>query len=127
MNEAALKDKLVMIGRQALPAYVWLRHEDHGTIGIPDLTITGHGITSWWEVKYADPTFVSRGIQELVMKRLGEQGIARYLIFREDINRFVGVLTPTEFQDWRRLGLWQIGKTFDFTWVMRQVWRVHNP
>jgi len=67
-----------------MKGFVALRHEDVRTAGIPDLSLTGHGKTSWVEVKHGTPDFDSQGIQELTMLRLAAAGYARYLIYLEN-------------------------------------------
>lgn len=82
MTEAILKSGLVKSLKRLNPDAVILRHEDKITHGIPDLTFTLKG-TSWWEGKYANPSFKSKGIQALTMKRLAKQGRAFYVIWDE--------------------------------------------
>ena len=82
MNESTLKSQLMDVIKKELPTYVPIRHEDVRTNGIPDLSLTGHGWTSWWEFKYADPHFEIQGIQELTMLRLARAGFARYVIWQ---------------------------------------------
>ena len=74
MNENTIKDELVKRLRRAAPRFVVFRHEDRFTAGIPDISMTGRGATSWWEVKYLNPRLHSYGLQELTMKRLASPG-----------------------------------------------------
>lgn len=83
MTEATLKSALVRALR-TLPNAVVFRHEDRFTHGIPDISITLHHATTWLEVKFANPSFNSRGIQELTLLRLALVGTARYVIYHQD-------------------------------------------
>jgi hypothetical protein len=83
VDESKLKSALLKQIKIDLPGFVALRHEDVRTAGIPDLSLTGYGRTTWWEFKYADPNFQSTGIQELTMLRLAATGFARYVIWEE--------------------------------------------
>ena len=82
-REAELKANLVEMLRDHIRFAVVLRHEDIRTAGIPDISITFHGVTTWWECKHATPKFASSGIQELTMMRLCANGYARYIIWYE--------------------------------------------
>jgi CRISPR/Cas system-associated exonuclease Cas4 (RecB family) len=82
-NEAALKTKLGLEFKK-LEGFVWQRHEDVRTAGIPDGSLTGWGLDSWIEVKHGTPDFDSTGIQELTMLRLARAGYARYVIYLEE-------------------------------------------
>jgi hypothetical protein len=67
-----------------LPDYVAIRHEDVRTSGIPDLSISGNGATSWWEFKHATPSFEYKGVQHDTMLRLALQSHhARYIVYWE--------------------------------------------
>jgi len=83
MTEAILKGNLVKELRLSFPSFVIIRHEDSFTHGIPDISIDGNKITSWIEVKYANPTFASKGIQELTMLRLANASHAFYVVYFE--------------------------------------------
>jgi len=83
MNEAQLKTALMQYLRGALKRYVIIRHEDRFTHGIPDISATGEGVTSWIEVKHANPRFKTKGIQELTMLRLSRAGLAFFVVYWE--------------------------------------------
>lgn len=68
---------------ELLPTFVTLRHEDVRSIGIPDLSVTGGGQTTWWEFKHAVPKYPTFGLQELMMKRLAAHGYCRYVVWWE--------------------------------------------
>lgn len=85
-DESSLKSALMRELRLTLPKFVALRHEDVRTCGIPDLSLTGLGRTTWWEFKHANPRFESQGVQELTMLRLAACGYARYVVWEEDAN-----------------------------------------
>lgn len=85
-REGNYKDKLVAECRVRLPHYVTIRHEDAWTSGIPDISLTGRGLTTWIEAKHGTPRFAGTGLQALMLRRLATAGRAWYLIWREDAN-----------------------------------------
>lgn len=108
MTEQTLKGKLVETGRKQCPGFVWLAIQDRFTTGIPDLSVSGLGYGSWWEVKYADPKFDSSGAQELMMLRLeGAIGHVFYIIYVDDDvvqgypKKHVRILSPRQLKDWK--------------------------
>jgi len=106
MNEAKLKSALMTHLRTpgVLPVgFVPLRHEDRITAGHPDISVTGHGWTTWLEGKHANPAIRSRGIQELTMLRLGRAGRAFYVIYYEhdkDIKETL-IVHPSKMDSWK--------------------------
>ena len=52
MNEATLKSSLVGVLKNTMPGAVVVRHEDKFKAGVPDISVTWRGTTSWVEVKY---------------------------------------------------------------------------
>lgn len=99
MTEAPLKAALVRELRKTLPrAAVVFRHEDRITAGIPDISVTWNGRTTWLEIKYANPGLKSRGIQDLTLLRLAAAGVARYVVYREQKGeKRTGVIHPNEY------------------------------
>ncbi|MCR4301824.1 MAG: hypothetical protein NUV51_09460 [Sulfuricaulis sp.] len=83
-QESLLKSALVRTLKEQLPGFIVLRHEDVRTSGIPDISVTGGGRTSWIEVKHATPHLETRGIQELTCLRLAGAGFCRYLVYQEN-------------------------------------------
>jgi hypothetical protein len=81
MTEHTLVKQLLTLAREELKGYVIQKHNDRANFGTPDISITGLGFTSWWEIKCANPTFDSPGIQELTCIRLAVAGYCRYLIY----------------------------------------------
>lgn len=106
------------------PGCVALRHEDRFTSGIPDISVTRGGRTSWWECKHANPGIKSEGIQELTMLRLAAAGYARYIVWEEvrGILRtlivhpmHISTLQPETFC-----------RSFDMLWLVEQIRKVHE-
>jgi hypothetical protein len=107
VNEAGLKTKLLEKARMNVPSFVWIRHEDRFTAGIPDLSVAGKGYVSWWEIKYAHPDFPSSGTQELMLIRLqGAMGRAFYIIYCEAgaspnvPQKHVRIVAPKDLVEW---------------------------
>jgi hypothetical protein len=83
VNEADLKRELMKLLRLHRPQWVYIRHEDRFTSGIPDLSVTGNGRTTWWEVKLVKDgkDIVDKKIQEGITTRLAENGFCAYIIY----------------------------------------------
>src|SRR6266702_4491645 len=126
MNEAALKAELTKTARELLQGFVVLRHEDKSTYGIPDLSITGCWKTSWLEVKFANPDFNSKGIQDLTLRRLSHVGLAYYVVYQidKDKDKFVHIVHPRDLVDWVAKGEMRIG--FDHLWVIEKIRESHR-
>jgi len=124
MTEASLKSALVKALRLRYPNAVVLRHEDKITHGIPDISFTLNGRTSWWEGKFANPGFDTKGIQTLTMMRLAKQGRAYYIVWdkREDTTFFV---LPNQIEAYRDLPLSKV-LTFDADIVALELKAVHD-
>ena len=90
MTEATVRASLVKKLRLHKDWLV-LRHEDHYTSGIPDISITGNKITSWWETKYQKGfSLVNKGIQQYTLEQLAKHGYAYYLIYTPEQVAVVG-------------------------------------
>lgn len=102
MTEGDIKSDLMIQIRIALPPPSWvcIRHEDHYTFGVPDLSVTGIGMTSWWEVKHAHPRIAkSRGIQQRLAEKLERAGYCRYIVYYEteqETERGIYVVRPSK-------------------------------
>src|SRR5580765_1410320 len=102
MTEANLKSALARLLREEFPGYTIFRHEDRHLFGVPDFSVTGEWITSWWEGKHANPGFTSQGIQELTMLRLAKHSHARYIIWYENNGAKRTLLVhPQEMKEWQ--------------------------
>jgi hypothetical protein len=126
VTEASLKSAFCQQARAELKGFVVIRHEDRFTHGIPDTSVTGRKKTSWWEAKYANPHFQSKGIQELTMLRLGVAGFAFYVLYYEkgEIRRTYIVDPPDIGKDvnsWTRYA-----DGFNHKWVIEFIKEVHK-
>jgi len=126
MNEAILKAALVQETRAALKQAVVFRHEDKFTHGIPDMSVTYNGHISWWEAKYADPKFASRGIQELTMLRLNRAAHARYVVYWEQKHdKRTYIVEPAHIG--QSVDLWpNFVEGFNHTFVVEYIRRHHQ-
>lgn len=126
-QESTLKSKLMEHIRLHMHGFVALRHEDIRTSGIPDVSLTGYGKTSWIEVKHGCPNFDSEGIQELTMLRLSAAGYARYVIYIEDKdgeNKRTLIVHPKGIKT-LDTEQWCIGH--DHRWVVEWFRKRHQP
>jgi len=117
MNESTLTSALMHKLREQLRGYECFRHPASylSQAGIPDVSITGYGRTTWLEVKFAKPSIRSRGIQDQTMLRLAGAGRAYYIIYHleHDIKR-MGIVHPRIVHDsdtnlWKYTGEWTLG------------------
>jgi hypothetical protein len=96
-TEHDLVAALLKLLKSELPSAIILKHANYVTAGIPDITVTLHGRTSWWEVKHATPRIVGTGIQLLTARRLASQGDCHYIVYKT-ANRFdsTHIVKPSE-------------------------------
>ena len=128
MNEADLKSALVKTAREVLKSFVVIRHEDRFTHGIPDISFTGrpNRRTTWVEVKYANPGFACKGIQELTMSRLALAGQAVFVVYWQR-----GTEKRTYLVDPQHIGKdvseWTMFTDgFNHIWVLEHIKGLHN-
>jgi hypothetical protein len=119
ISEAELQSMFISDSKKALPEFIVIPHRNPSEAGTPDLSITGCGRTSWWELKVARPSIRSRGVQDIMLARLHTRGLARYLIFSEQDNlKQTHMVTPERVADgtWREFGVpgWNFGAVFDY-------------
>lgn len=137
MTEATLKAALMDQVRQTMPNAVSFRHEDRFTLGIPDISLTDSGLTSWWEAKFANPDILSKGIQDLTMLRLSRRGTARYIIYARAVTKGgavvdrVVIARPDQVIGSRgqHIGEWNFALQttgFDHAWVAEQMRQIHE-
>jgi hypothetical protein len=117
--------------QQHLPDALPVRHEDQYTAGVPDLSLSYAGCTSWWELKYADPSIQSSKLQRYMCDQLDTRGFScRYLIFRRGHNgkwpREIRVCPPRDFPHWRSLGRVISSGAFDYVALVRYIQETHE-
>jgi hypothetical protein len=79
------------------PSWLPLTHTEPRIYGRPDITLSGAGRTTWWELKHATPNFTTMDIQELTCRRLAEASFCRYILFYEhDDNKSTIIAHPNE-------------------------------
>ena len=85
MDESRLKSDLVIVLRRELRRAMVLRHENRPgiSVGSPDLSNTWQKITTWLEIKYANPAVKKREAQHLVCQALAREGYCYYVIYYE--------------------------------------------
>ena len=103
VNEAGVTRKLVTALIQHMPHALVLRHVVRFSAGIPDLSVSGGGRTTWWEVKLANPGCTSKEIQQYICARLDSANFCRYLIY-ELRTKNIWVVKPDHFTTWRQDG-----------------------
>lgn len=119
-----------------LTGWAVIRHEDHTRSGVPDMSATGEGMTSWWEVKAGTPTspWETKDIQHLTAMKLARHGHCEYIIFEKEDDGvclvslaaplFVGNTRAGDVRDqWRSQSTSWRG--FDYDWVIKEIRKVH--
>jgi hypothetical protein len=122
-REAEYKSSLMRELRATLKC-VALRHEDRFTSGIPDISVTMGGRTSWWEAKHAQPSITSEGIQELTMLRLAACGYARYIIWEERRGSKRTLIVHPKRLKTMEPDVFIVG--FDMRWLVDQIRLAHG-
>lgn len=102
MTENQINQRMEKRLKELLPGFIVMKHSDRSKSGWPDFSIVGMGTCSQWEVKVADPTFDSPGIQELTCMRLAVAGYCRYVIFdlRHSSNPNTLIIHPKDLKEW---------------------------
>lgn len=130
MNEKDLVSSLVKTLREGLQHFYVVKHSERiigGTIGVPDISITGNKDTTWLEVKFADPTFTSSGRQELTMLMLANYGhCARYIIYeKRGKDRWTFIVHPKNFASWKTQ-FENVFEGFNHLQILDYIRKVHN-
>lgn len=132
-RESELRSKFLdeVKNHNLLPHAVIIRHEDVRTGGIPDMSVTLYGKTTWWEAKHGTPDFESPGNQELMMMRLAAAGYARYIIWWESasgIGKRTLIVHPREVHERKNWLLISEEATsdFDHRWLARKILERHR-
>lgn len=133
MIESGPRVTLVKTARLTLSGFVVDRLEELSNNGIPDIVITGLGVTTWWEFKLARDGKGPSGFnfnpddnQHLKMRRLAGAGFARYIIYDYTgrVKRQVRIVHPRDMNEWRTSGDAVTG--FDHLWVIEFIRKVHS-
>lgn len=123
MTEASVRSALVKKLRR-YKDWTVLRHEDHYTSGIPDISVTGNKITSWWECKlrHGSEQLPTKGIQQFLVEQLAEHGYAAYIVYHEQPPQ-VFIFIPEQFPD---IAYAISPPGLDHDWVVRYIRQVHR-
>jgi hypothetical protein len=81
VTEAKLQRSLIVNFEQHLDQCVVLSHSDQYIKGIPDLSVTWWGMTTWLELKFLNPSLIASGVQHLMMCNLERAGSAYYVLY----------------------------------------------
>jgi len=130
-REAELRSRFMKTMRSDWPGAIALRHEDVRTVGIPDLSVTYGGSTSWWEFKHGTPDFQSMELQAHTCRRLAANGFCRYIIFREDdeLEPAIFIVHPRDIDAWKDggTGLYEaMISRFDYLWLVQYIKLIHG-
>jgi hypothetical protein len=82
MNESMLTNQLLELARRDLRGLVVFKHPADFIAGIPDTSWSLNRITTWLEIKWANPEVKDRGIQRITMRELSRVAPAYYVIYR---------------------------------------------
>lgn len=122
MTEASLRAALVKNLRQHKDWTV-LRHEDHYTSGIPDISVTGNKITSWWECKlWRRGPESTKGIQQRFLEQLSVHGHAYFLVYELIDMPRVTIFRPSDYPSRG----WLSKEGFNHRWVVGTIRGIHG-
>jgi hypothetical protein len=124
MNESKLQEQLIHALRSGLPGSIVIKHTEKITYGVPDLSISWLGKTSWLEIKFANPLFKITGVQTRIIKCLGQVTLCHYVIYaaRDEYGTFI--VHPSQLNEWEQTPFLQPG--FDHGFVADFVRRLHG-
>ena len=98
MTESGLKTLLIKPMKVCMNGAMIFRHEDRHLHGVPDISCTWLGNTTWWEVKLTP--FEHRPQQELRCQQLEQQGNCWYIIF--DSGSITShIIEPQFIREWK--------------------------
>lgn len=124
INESALKSQLMQTLKVEAHGYIFLRHEDIRTGGIPDITGSGNKRTVWWEAKIATPNVELRGrkLQIRMCQLLAAASECRYIIWQCDNKgqrRRTLIVHPNDIEDFKKWDLHPLAECvgFDMYWL----------
>lgn len=102
MTEGTLKRVLLLRLRKTLSSYVIFSHSDRVNAGIPDISVNGHGQTSWWEGKVA-PGFHIREPQHRFLCKLEKEKCPAFYVIWDIRNWRITVVQPSQVAGWKLL------------------------
>ena len=125
-REAELRSLFTKELKQQLPQFIVLLHYSNAA---PDRSITGNGITSFYEFKHGTPDFKSPDDQEIMCSRIAAQGYCRYVIWQDrDNTKRTLIVTPAEVKN--RKGWTLIPEAscigFDMEWLVCYIRGIHG-
>jgi hypothetical protein len=127
-QEAQLKSAAMRELRRQCPSFVV---QQFATNGSPDRSITGNGVTTMWEFKNGQPSFLSPRDQELMCMRLAAQGHCKYVVWQESrtgTGQRTMILHPRQVHErsgWAFVPeAWSVG--FDHRWLAGQIRKAHG-
>lgn len=129
-SEAKLKAKLIKAIRTAHPDWVVIAHQEMTTHGVPDLSVTGFGRTTWLECKLAKPVLKSKGVQDVTCLKLEAAGRNCYYIVWYEAREYTETLIvkPSVVFEERWLKDYEVAKTgYDHTAVVEFLERIPVP
>lgn len=93
-REAELKRALVATLKRR---FFVQAHSEARKYGVPDLSVSGNGRTTWYELKHATPNFTTQGVQEITCLQLAKYSFCRYIIYYEWQESFMTyIVHPSE-------------------------------
>ena len=131
VTETTVRRALMKAFQQHLPEALTLRHEDQFTAGIPDLSVHLNNLTSWWEIKYANPLCHTTKIQQYMCEQLNTRGfLCQFIVFRRGCAdkwpRQIRVCSPRDYPHWKQLGRVVSSGSFDYQALCRYIKEKHT-
>ena len=126
MNESTIKGLLIKAMKLQMSGALIFRHEDRHLHGVPDISCTWLGHTTWWEVKRTP--FERQPQQELRCQQLAQRGYCQYIIFKTSTYNTlpaIYIVQPKDIKKWDRLFYKRID-TFNYQDVSQHIQGVHH-
>lgn len=131
-TEAELKRELVLALEAEMHKSICVRIEDRFRAGIPDIIHTWSRMTSFLEVKYADPELTGRDVQWETCMKLAEQGSCWYVVYERSFvdgheHLYTYVLSPfsLSFSNWRHRARVMVDGDHSHSHVAKFVANIH--
>jgi len=81
MTEATIQAALLPKIRAGLPGSVVTKHSERLVAGVPDVSVSWRGLTTWWELEHWNPKRSEDPRQDFLIAKLSVQAPVRYVIY----------------------------------------------
>jgi len=121
MTENKLLAPCLKLMRTELNDFVILKHADGYTSGVPDVSVSGRGFTTWWEFKHGPAIKWENALQKRTCQKLAALGTACFVVLYEEsaYTRRTVILSPDDVEVAATAG-------FDHQFIVNFVRTIHD-